>query len=115
MTSEKKAIVQELLDHGARRLVRARGTDRTWTPMTLATYHGLPDDVRDLLRPTSQDLDGASEEDREWAWGFGGGKRGISYDEAYCDHCLLVRTLATPVAHLPRQAYLIQTINRDAI
>ncbi len=108
--------MQELLTHGARRVVRTRGIDRTWTPMTVATYYGLTKDVCDLLRPTAQDLREASAEDQEWAWGSDGGKRGISHYAAFCDQCLLVRPLALPAAHLLLQnTHRIQAMNRNTI
>ena len=94
-TGEKRAIVQDLLDHGARRLVRGQGVDRTWTPMKLAKYCNLGQDVIEVLTPTPGDLDRMSDEDREWDWKSGGGKRGVVYssdDEVYCDHCLLAST-----------------------
>ena len=87
-----KNIVQELLDHGARRLVRGKGVDRTWTPMKLANYYTLSDDIVSLLKPTPDDFNNMSITEREWGWENTGSKRGVPYEdiEAFCDHCLLV-------------------------
>ncbi len=65
-TGEKKAIIKELLDKGAQRLVRGQGVNRSWTPVALATYHSLDEDIVALLMPTDEDRTNMSEEDLDW-------------------------------------------------
>lgn len=91
--TETKEIIQELLRLGARKLVRGQGVDRTWTPMKLAKYYQVKEDIVKLLKPTKADLEKMSAEDREWGWGDTGTKQGTDKGdiEAYCDHCMLVR------------------------
>ncbi|KAH6855888.1 hypothetical protein B0I37DRAFT_351022 [Chaetomium sp. MPI-CAGE-AT-0009] len=90
-TREIKEIVQALLDHGARRLVRGQGIDRTWTPMKMAKYYNLGDDIVSLLKPTPGDFSNMSVADREWGWMNTGTQRGSPDGDvnAFCDHCLL--------------------------
>ncbi|KAJ8126628.1 hypothetical protein O1611_g7010 [Lasiodiplodia mahajangana] len=89
--SEMKAIVQQLLDCGARRPVRARGMDRTWYPRQIAKYYEVDSSVAELLLLTSRDRENMSSDEREWDWRSGYTKRGvINEDEGvWCDHCLL--------------------------
>jgi ankyrin repeat protein len=88
-TSERKEIIEELLKYKARRLVRGEGLDRTWTPMMLAKYYSLSDDIVEVVRPLAEEL--KTEEGKSWDWMSGGSKRGPKYsDGAYCDGCLLV-------------------------
>ncbi|KAK1756662.1 putative ankyrin repeat-containing protein [Echria macrotheca] len=94
-------IIQELLSRGARRLVRGQGIDRTWTPIKTATYYGLNNaynevqdhqaDLVNLLAPRPEDFEGVSDEDRDWDWKSGGGKRGVkaSDESTWCAHCQL--------------------------
>ncbi len=95
---DKKAIIQELLDKGAQRLVRGRGVDpdvdrgvdRLWTPLALAAYHSLGEDVVALLMPTVEDRTNMSDEDRK-DWESRGNVRGVLRSGGFCDHCFLVR------------------------
>ncbi|TGJ87163.1 hypothetical protein E0Z10_g1616 [Xylaria hypoxylon] len=91
-TSEMQAIVQELLGCGAHRLVRGEGIDRTWTPMKIAKYYRVSEDVMELLAPIPEDFEKMGDEYQDWDWRSGGGKRAIfGNDSGWCDHCLLVR------------------------
>lgn len=92
-TGETQAIVKELLDCGADRLVRGEGIDRTWTPIKTAKYYRIDNEILELLAPKAEDFDKSKDNDRDWNWLLGGGKRGIldGDDSGWCDHCLLVR------------------------
>ncbi|KAI0437608.1 hypothetical protein F4803DRAFT_141356 [Xylaria telfairii] len=89
-TSEMQAIVQTLLDCGAQRLVRGEGIDRTWTPMKIAKYYGVGEEIKALLVPKPEDFEKIGNDDQDWNWKSGGDKRAIFTDESgWCDHCLL--------------------------
>lgn len=87
--------MQILLDNGARRLVRGRGGDQTWTPLKLAKYYAFNDDIVALLQPRPEDREKLSTAEREWAWENTGDKQVLwgDLEEGYCDHCLLVGLL----------------------
>lgn len=86
-----QAIVQELLDRGAHRLVRGEGIDRTWTPVKIAKYYRINEEITALLAPQPEDFEKIGDDYRDWNWKSGGGKRAIFSDGGWCDHCLLVR------------------------
>ncbi|KAI1288065.1 hypothetical protein F5Y03DRAFT_401842 [Xylaria venustula] len=89
-TSEIQSIVQELLDRGAHRLVRGDGVDRTWTPMKIAKYYRINEEITKLLEPKPVDFEKMGDHYRDWDWKLGGGKRAIVRENTrYCDHCLL--------------------------
>ncbi|KAI0968529.1 hypothetical protein F4678DRAFT_481772 [Xylaria arbuscula] len=90
-TSEMRAIVQELLDRGARRLVRGQGIDRTWTPMKIAKYYSVNQDITKMLIPTPRDFENMTSDDQEWDWKSGGNKRGLRGKNVngWCDQCLM--------------------------
>ncbi|KAI1109568.1 hypothetical protein F5Y14DRAFT_23861 [Nemania sp. NC0429] len=89
-TSEMQAIVQELLDRGAYRLVRGEGIDRTWTPMTIAKYYRVSEEITPLLTPRPEDFEKMGDDDRNWDWKSGGSKKAVfDTGEMWCDHCLL--------------------------
>ncbi|KAI1318153.1 hypothetical protein F5Y16DRAFT_392173 [Xylariaceae sp. FL0255] len=93
----KKAIVGLLLDFGARRLIRGRGIDRTWTPMVVRSYYATWHDLqrhltKACLEPRPLDFaQPLSSIDREWNWNWDGNKEGrVNWKElAWCDHCLM--------------------------
>lgn len=47
-------------------MVRGQGVNRSWTPLALATYYDLDEDIVALLIPTAEDRTKMSDKDREW-------------------------------------------------
>lgn len=89
-TSERAQIIQELLNDGADIMSMAEGVNRTWTPYTLARYHGLEDDVIALLRPTEDQISN-SKHRMFWQESISARAKVAKYDDgAYCDICLMV-------------------------
>jgi ankyrin repeat protein len=55
-TSERAAIIEELLNDGADIMDTVECMDRTWTLFTIARYHGLGNDILNLLAPTEAQI-----------------------------------------------------------
>lgn len=89
---ERKEIVEELLvKHKVRRLVKGEGANRTWTPMMLAKFYGLSEEVMQLVTPTDEEME--TEEGESWNWKEVGTKKAVETTISFCDACLLVSLL----------------------
>ncbi|TEY48072.1 hypothetical protein BOTCAL_0298g00130 [Botryotinia calthae] len=90
-SDQKAAIIDELLGHGASLLVKGRGSDRDWTPLTLAKYYGLGNEIEEKLKP-SVAIVNSSPDKNLWEkllnekHGF---KKGLKVN-GYCDACLML-------------------------
>jgi hypothetical protein len=94
-TTQRGAIIEELIARGASITIQAQGLDRQWTPFELARYYDLSYDITKLLIPTPQ---AAQQSEYASAWArilsaldsdFVVAKR-YEVLHGYCDICLFV-------------------------
>jgi ankyrin repeat protein len=88
-TTQRYHIIEALLEAGSKRLVTGEGRDRLWTPVKLAKYYSLSDEIVQLLAPTPEELE--TDEGKLFDRSFGGRKAiGEEKSVSYCDACLMV-------------------------
>ncbi|KAK3374168.1 ankyrin repeat-containing domain protein [Lasiosphaeria ovina] len=106
-TSERGAIVSELLKHGASRLTEGEGLDRTWTALKLARYYGLPEEIIDLVTPTEDELQSLGKDEGPWRYSIRNDTRQAKvYPGSFCDACLMVS---------PRTKQGVEVVRIDAL
>jgi hypothetical protein len=91
MTEE---VIKLLLDRGADPCVVGKGTDREWTPIKVARYHGLEPAIVDLL--ISKTKEKCEAEGKTFDDTFHAEKKTIR-QVGSCDSCLAV-SIAFPIS-----------------
>lgn len=90
-TSQRAAIIQELLERGADRLAQGSEYDRSWTAHKLAVYYGLDNDIVQLVTPNNDEHRTLDREERgRWECAIKNqGRRAYQHD-GYCSFCFTV-------------------------
>ncbi|KAJ4005488.1 hypothetical protein NW766_011037 [Fusarium irregulare] len=78
-TTQRADIIKELINNGADLTLQGQGFDRAWTARKIACYHGLDNEIVDLVSP---------EEESTWAR-RGYPRKARKADGGYCDFCLM--------------------------
>merc|ERR1712093_62478 len=60
-SNAQEQIMSFLMDQGADPLVKGKGLDRTWTPIQVARYHGIDDEIIQFLVKSTKEKLGKEE------------------------------------------------------
>ncbi|KAI9651072.1 hypothetical protein NHQ30_001109 [Ciborinia camelliae] len=91
-SDQKVKIIEELLRCGASILVKGEGIDRDWSPLRLANYYGLGDEVISLLTPSDKYINERAYKESRERWGDGEedySKKAMKMSSKFCDACLM--------------------------
>ena len=84
-------IVRLLIDLRANVWMRGKGWDRQWSPLKLARYLGVSEEVEKLLTPKSKRRVVRGVKER-WGSEFHLSRKAGSVSDGFCNGCLMVST-----------------------
>ena len=101
-SSAQEEVIKLLLDRGADPCVKAKGLDRTWSPVKVARYHGVDTRVIRLLEEKAKEKLSATGSEDVWDEGSHESRKAVPASTAWCDSCLSVGTFSwiSPDPHL---------------